>query len=133
MNLRLAMVLGTILGPLALDAARGNDPDVMADGRNTPAERLESMRAMMKAYRVSRPDDSASFRLQDEPAFRVGRQKGNFLDGAIFLWRGEDGRPEAAMEAFLLSEADCPDGKWIHEFTSLATRPVIAVKDGKAR
>ena len=32
-------------------------------------------------------------------------------------------RPEAAMEAFMLKEPDAPDGKWIHEFTSLSTAP----------
>jgi hypothetical protein len=131
MSWRLVNVLGITLVALAIGPARGDDPAVVADGRNTPGERLESMRAMMKGYRLTLQDDSAPpFELQEEPAFRVGRQKGNFVDGAIFLWMDDVGRPEAAMEAFLLSEDDAPDGKWIHEFTSLSTRPIAASRNG---
>lgn len=104
-----------------------------ADRRNTPAERLESMRAAMKSYDVtleSKPP--VAIKVQDEPAFRVGRQAGNLFDGAVFLWVDELGRPEAAMEAFLITEADAPDGKWIHEFTSLSTHPITATRGGKS-
>ena len=36
------------------------------------------------------------------------------------------------MEAFLITEADAPDGKWIHEFTSLSTSPIAATRNGKS-
>ncbi len=117
-----------------LGQAPAAEPPPVADGRNTPDERLGSMRAAMKSYDLTREGDRlAPIKVRDEPAFRVGRQKGNFLDGAIFLWLDEVGRPEAAMEAFLLSEKDAPDGKWIHEFTSLSTAPVAASLGGKPR
>ncbi len=123
----------TLLSIHLLTLALLGQPPV-ADGRNTPEERLASMRAAMKSYEVAREGDQpAPIEVRDEPAFRVGRQKGNFLDGAIFLWLDEAGRPEAAMEAFLLREKDAPDGKWIHEFTSLSTAPLSASREGKPR
>ena len=132
------MSLTTLSIPLMMLALLGQAPATesppVADGRNTPDERLRSMRDTMKSYDVSREGDRpVSIKVRDEPAFRVGRQKGNFLDGAIFLWLDEVGRPEAAMEAFLLSEKDAPDGKWIHEFTSLSTAPLAASREGKPR
>ena len=124
-------MLGLAIIPLLL---LGQVPDRIADGRNTPDERLASMRATLKGYDLAREGDKpVAIQFKVEPAFRVGRQKGNFLDGAIFLWLDDVGRPEAAMEAFLLSEPDAPDGKWIHEFTSLSTGPLVAARDGKKR
>ena len=109
------------------------DSAPVADGRNTADERLASMKAMMKAYDVSREGEKpVPIKVQAEPAFRIGRQKSNFLDGAIFLWLDELGRPEAAMQPFLLTDQGFPDGKWLHEFTSLSTGPVAAKLDGKA-
>ena len=126
-------MIGTLLATWAASALLGQAPPV-ADIRNTPDERLASMREAMKGYEVAREGARPGpVRLRDVPAFRVGRQKGNLADGAIFLWLGEADRPEAAMEAFLLKEPDAPDGKWIHEFTSLATAPQIAHRDGKER
>ena len=126
-------MIGTILATWAASLLLGQAPAV-ADGRNTPDERLASMRDAMKGYEVAREGDNPGpIRLRDEPSFRVGRQKGNLIDGAIFLWLGEADRPEAAMEAFMLKEPDAPDGKWIHEFTSLSTAPLTANREGKSR
>ncbi len=123
--MRLAIAL--ILALPALDDVAGE--------RQTPAERLVSLKSTMKSYELTlrRDDAPGSLGVQEEPAFRVGRQRGNFVDGAIFLWLDDVGRPEAAMEAFLLSEPDVPNGKWIHEFTSLATGPIEATIGGKTR
>jgi hypothetical protein len=107
----------------------------IADGRNTPEERLETMREMMKIYTISREGDApAPFKLQAEPAFRLGRQGGNVLDGAVYLFTDEAvGRPEAAIQAFLEKSSKYPDGKWVHEFTSLSTAPLVARKDGNPK
>lgn len=130
MRLGIATVL---LLPLVVPALV-DDPATMADARNTPGERLASMRQAMKSYKVTRESDRpATLTLLEEPAFRVGRQKGNFIDGAIFLWADSTGRPEVAMESFLLTEPDAPNGKWIHEFTSLSTAPLSVLRGGKAR
>ncbi len=128
-------MIAAFLATWAASALLGQAPaPAVADRRNTPEQRLESMRGAMKGYRVALEGDRpAPIRLAEAPAFRVGRQKGNLLDGAIFLWLGEADRPEAAMEAFMLLEPDAPDGKWIHEFTSLATDPLTASRDGKVR
>jgi hypothetical protein len=125
----------TLLAYICLFApARSGDPETMADARNTPAERLRSMRSAMRSYQVQREGEApAALSLVEEPAFRVGRQKGNFIDGAIFLWTDSTGRPEVAMETFLLTEPDAPNGKWIHEFTSLSTDPLSVVRGGKTR
>ena len=82
----LALVL-SVLGPVA----QGQAPaPAIATDRNTPEERLESMHEMMKIYGISRETDaSATFKLQTDPAFRIGRQSGNLLDGAVFLFMDE--------------------------------------------
>ncbi len=128
-------IASTLLAYVCLVApSRSGEPETMADARNTPAERLDSMRAAMKSYKVRREGEiPAALSLVEEPAFRVGRQKGNFIDGAIFLWTDETGRPEVAMETFLLTEPDAPNGKWIHEFTSLSTGPLSVARGDKAR
>jgi len=132
MNRAAVMMLACAALACPSGPSRGDDPRPMADARNTPAERLGSMRGAMKSYDVSRGgDDPTPLSLLEEPAFRVGRQKGNFIDGAIFLWTNPAGRPEVAMETFLLTEPDAPNGKWIHEFTSLSTGPLSVTRGGK--
>jgi hypothetical protein len=119
---------------LLMFALAATTADTVADGRNTPNERLESMKAAMETYAITLDGDRPpAVRLRPDPVFRVGKQKGNFLDGAIFLWEDDTGRPVAAMEAFMLSEPDAPDGKWIHEFTSLATAPLATTERGAPR
>ena len=106
----------------------------MADGRNTAAERLESMKASMKDYKFTREGDRpAPIEMKAEPAFRSGAQKENNRDGAVFLWLDESGRPEASIQAFMLSESDRPAGKWYHEFVSLSTSPLVVTRGGKPR
>jgi hypothetical protein len=94
------------------------------------------MREMMKIYAISRESDaSVTFKLQIDPAFRIGRQSGNLLDGAVFLFMDEgSGRPEVAIQAFIERSTKYPQGvKWVHEFTSLSTGPIVARKDGSPK
>ena len=65
--------------------------------------------------------------------FRLGKQYAEDVeDGAIFLWTGENGRPEAAIQVFLIKNAKEPQGLWIHEFTSLAhDRDLKAQRNGQ--
>src|SRR5262249_24436631 len=68
-----------------------------------------------------------------KPVFRMGRQSAQDIEeGAIFLWTGEAGRPEAAIQVFLIRNAEHPRGIWLHEFTSLSPRRVAAVRGGRA-
>ena len=106
-----------------------------APGEVTPKEkeeRLALMKESVAGYEITRSDDrAASIRVMPEPAFRIGKQGvGDLTDGAIFLWTDEVGRPEAAMQMFLLKSRDDPQGTWLHEFTSLSTRPIVAVDSG---
>jgi hypothetical protein len=108
-------------------AAQGQSPPfAVADGRNTQEERLETMRESMKIYEFSRKGDSSvTYKLQTEPVFRFGKQ-GNLLDGAVFLLVDDVGRPEAAIQVFLERSEKLPQGKWVHEFTSLSTGSIVA-------
>jgi hypothetical protein len=106
----------------------------IADARHTPEERLESMRGAMKLYEFSREGEPpVALKLRPEPAFRIGRQGNNLLDGAVFLFTDEVDRPGAAMQPFLERSERHPDGKWLHEFTSLSTGPIVAKRDGEPR
>ena len=93
------------------------------DGREERAARLEFMKKSLTAYDVHPAGDrKATFRLQAEPVLRFTNPVGYSVDGGIFFWLGEDGRPEAAVQAFLMRGGNF----WMHDFTSLATTPIVA-------
>ena len=99
------------------------------------AERLKFMKDSVQIYELaSSGKNTAVFKLQSDPAFRLGKQgDGVVLEGAIFLWADEVGRPEAAAQVFLMESAGRRDGEWRHEFTSLSTEAFRATQGGKAR
>lgn len=94
------------------------------------AERLEFMKESVRGYEMTGSDArSGTLKLQDEPVFRLGKQGADTLvDGAIFLWTGATGRPEAAIQVFLVKSVHEPQGLWIHEFTSLSPGPLTALR-----
>ncbi len=90
--------------------------------------RLTFMKGSVMPFNVHPGDaNSPPFRLQPEPIFRLNNAVSGVKDGAIFLWTGEHGRPEAAIQVFLV-----PSGEWIQEFTSLSTAPMVAEAGPKA-
>jgi hypothetical protein len=96
------------------------------------ADALKSMQDSARLYQVLPGDRNEPLQLQDEPAFRLGRQgMGNVLEGAIFFWVDDLGRPDAAVQVYLRRTEDAPAGKWFHEFTSLATGLLRAQEEGK--
>jgi hypothetical protein len=106
-----------------------------AKSSEASAERLKFMKESVQIYELARSGDSAEeFKLQSEPAFRLGKQGDDVvLEGAIFLWADQVGRPAAAAQVFLVKSADRPDGQWRHEFSSLATQSFTATHAGKPR
>jgi hypothetical protein len=98
-----------------------------ADGR------LEYMKSEAAAYRLETGHNRASpLKLREEPVFRLGKQAADDVeDGAIFFWLGQDGRPEASLQIFLVKNATAPDGMWAHEFNSLSTEPLIGTRRGR--
>jgi hypothetical protein len=86
------------------------------------AARLEFMKKAVSAHALHpRDDPKTTYRLQAEPVLRFTNTIGTAKDGAVFLWLGADDRPAAAVQIFLHR-----DGRWIQEFTSLATDPFDA-------
>lgn len=98
----------------------------------TAAERLQFMKESVRAYEMSVSGQAGTLKLQTDPAFRLGNQGGdNVVDGGIFLWTAENGRPEVAVQAFLIKPVEAPEGLWVHEFTSLAAAPLTATRHGR--
>ncbi len=97
------------------------------------AERLVFMRESVASYQLTTGGDrSLTLELQAKPVFRLGKQYAEDIeDGAIFLWTGENGRPESAIQVFLLKNKREPQGLWIHEFTSLAASTITATRNGQ--
>src|SRR4051812_34883142 len=92
------------------------------DGKEERAARLEFMKTSLATYDVHPAGESSKKnRLQAEPVLRFTNPVGVSQDGAIFFWLGEDGRPEVAVQAFLMR-----GGAWIHDFCSLSTGPIVA-------
>ena len=96
-------------------------------------EQLEFMKAEAAAYQFKKGSDSAEpLRFRADPAFRLGNQPADDVeDGAIFFWLGEDGRPEASLQIFLVKNADAPKGLWAHEFNSLSTVSLVGTRRGR--
>jgi hypothetical protein len=95
-------------------------------------ERLEFMKAEAAAYRIAKIDGRETpLKFREQPAFRLGKQPADDLeDGAIFFWLGEDGRPEASLQIFLVKNAASPNGLWAHEFNSLTTSSLAGTRRG---
>ncbi len=110
-------------------------PDSGRSPADASAERLKFMKDSVQAYELVRGDQKAAvFKLQPDPAFRLGKQgDGVVLEGAIFLWTDDVGRPAAAAQVFLCKDVGRSGGEWRHEFTSLSTRSLRAVQGEKAR
>jgi hypothetical protein len=124
----------TILAPVYLTLAiiaQASTGEPNAAGAS--AERLKFMKDSVRSYELSRSGDQGSvLKLQEKPVFRMGKQYANDVEeGAIFLWTGEHGRPEAAVQVFQIKNAQEPQGLWIHEFTSLAPTTLTAVRSGQ--
>ena len=110
----------------------GQPPAPAPDSPNPAAARLALMKDSATTYEFSR--EAGPILLQPDPAFRLGNQaNGGILEGAIFLWADDVGRPEAAAQVFLHRVRGNPDGLWLHEFTSLSTGRFIASQGGKPR
>ncbi len=120
----LAMIL---LGQAAPAPAPATTPP-----RDEAADRLKVMKDSVTIYDFAR--DAGPIKLQPDPAFRLGRQgNGGVLEGAIFLWKDEEGRPEAAAQVFLHRTEAEPEGRWLHEFSSLSTGTFVASEGGTKR
>jgi hypothetical protein len=104
-------------------AASGNSPSA-----------VKFMQDSAQLYTIEPIDSDATgpLQLQAEPAFRLGRQgASNLMEGALFFWLDNVGRPEAAVQIYRGRRPDAPQGKWFHEFTSLSTGLLEARQDGK--
>jgi len=99
------------------------------------AERLEFMKASARSYTLTAGSDrQAVLKLQADPVFRLGNQAdGILLEGAIFLWADEVGRPEAAAQIFQIKITGPQESEWRHEFTALSTGPLIASQGSTPR
>jgi hypothetical protein len=122
-------LLSSLMFVLALSAQA---PTGGKTTRDVNVERLELMKESVNIYELIRNGDPArALKLRPDPAFRLGKQgNGGILEGAIFLWTDELGRPEAAAQVFLHRYAGRPDGEWIHEFTSLSRETFTANQNG---
>jgi hypothetical protein len=130
--IRVLLILSTFVG---ITGPVGADPPPVEKSRDENAQRLKFMKDSVAAYVLAREGDNPMvLKLQPDPAFRLGKQgDGVVMEGAIFLWADEVGRPGAAAQVFLAQRAGRPDGEWLHEFTSLATGPFTAVQGGTPR
>lgn len=121
----ITMVLGQ-----AAQAGASGESSVEAN-----AQRLAFMKDSAQSYEFLRDRDRTPWlKLRPDPVFRMGKQgSSNVLEGAIFLWTDEVGRPEVASQIFLLRSADRPEGEWLLEFTSLAAGTFTAGRQGAVR
>jgi hypothetical protein len=97
-------------------------------------EKLDYMRTIASSYRFDLDGDrSGPLKLGDDPSFRMGKQSADdVLDGAIFFWAGDEGRPEAALQVFQVKDQTPAGGHWVQEFISLSPGTFTATRNGKS-
>jgi hypothetical protein len=95
---------------------------------------LEIMRGVAASYRFLLDGDrQGPLRLGADPSFRMGKQSADdVLDGAIFFWSGDEGRPEAALQVFKVKDQTPAGGHWVQEFVSLSPGTFTSERDGKS-
>lgn len=92
------------------------------DSKDEADARLATMRTLLAEYKVQSADNSAAiYRLKEEPVLRFTNSVGSTQDGAVFLWLGANGRPEATAQVSLRR-----DGVWFYELSSLSEQPLVA-------
>ncbi len=96
-------------------------------------ENLARMKAIASSYRFALDGDRAgTLQVGAEPAFRMGKQAAyDMTDGAIFLWAGDGGRPEAASQIYQVKGQPGAGLRWVQEFVSLSTGTFTATREGK--
>jgi hypothetical protein len=104
-------------------------------GADVARARLKFMTESIRAYElITGGERGGVLKLDERPVFRLGKQYADDLeDGAIFLWTAANGRPEAAIQVFLIKHQSEPAGNWYHEFTSLAPTTIRASQTGEVR
>jgi hypothetical protein len=125
-------ILAAIYLALAITAQA---PPAGTNTTDVSAERLKFMTDSLQTYELTTNGDRGGvLKLQEQPVFRLGKQGAdNLEDGAIFLWTGEAGRPEAAIQVFQIKDSYYPEGLWIHEFSSLSPVTLTANRRGRTR
>jgi hypothetical protein len=112
---------------LALTLAVFGQVTPTEESKEERAARLEVMKASLAKYDVHSVDEpKVTYKLQSEPILRFTNPVGITQDGAIFLWVGEDGRPEAAVQVFLMRT-----GLWGTDFTTLSKGRLVAENSGQ--
>jgi len=97
-------------------------------------ENLDYMKAVASSYRFALDGDrSGPLRLGADPSFRMGKQSADdVMDGAIFFWSGDQGRPEAVAQIFQVKNPGDSGGHWVQEFISLSPGTFTSDRAGKA-
>jgi hypothetical protein len=93
------------------------------------AARLEFMKKSAAVYTIALDDKKKTeLKLVPDPALRWNNPVSNVPDGVLFLWLGQDGRPELAAQVFIAAGTK---DLWLHEFQSLALSPLKITRGGK--
>ena len=93
-----------------------------ADAAPKVDENLAYMKAVVAPYRFALDGDrSGALTLGGEPSFRMGKQAADdVMDGALFFWSADQGRPEAVLQIFQVKNRGAAGGHWVQEFISLS-------------
>lgn len=121
--------MSTILLAVAAALAGQTEP-AQPEEKAEAGARLEFMKESVAVYDFTRGEKDVPLKLLADPVLRWTNPVSNIPDGAVFLWVGPEGRPQAAAQAFIA--ADTKD-LWLHEFTSLSTEPMVMKRNGQAQ
>ena len=123
----LRTVFGWVLIVGLFPAAIGAQPPTIHDSAE---KRLRYMESTGKTYtvKVGEAGSRRPIRFRPSPVLRFSNAVSGVVDGGLFLWEDQSGRPVAAAQNFIVPNS--VDG-WMHEFQSLSTEPLVFEFKGK--
>jgi hypothetical protein len=96
-------------------------------------EALRFMIGTLEPIRLTDASSGALLQLKRDPAFRMGKQPADIVqEGAIFFWLDPIGRPEAAVQVFMIRDSNASAGTWLHEFVSLSPHALSSQAGSRA-
>lgn len=120
------LILGMVVLPTRMAVSQSPTPK-LDPSELSPDQRLKVLLASVEPYELTLEDADKPLKLQPNPLLRFDNSVGGVVDGVVLMWT-DGARPAALAQVFAIKSK-----LWLHEFQSMAERPLVLVDAGKLR
>jgi hypothetical protein len=117
----LALALAAVASPAWGQESQLDPAELTAD------QRLKLLVSSVEPYELKLEDASQPLKLHPHPLLRFDNSVGGVVDGVVLMWT-DGARPAALAQVFAIKSK-----LWLHEFQSMADRPLALVDGGRSR